>query len=51
MKVLKRIQILRAVDNQSVDAAVVRLTADFARDRIDKVWWKLPEVPAEDMNR
>jgi GNAT superfamily N-acetyltransferase len=48
--VLKRIQILRASDNQMVDAEIVRLTADEARERIDKIWWKIPDVSAEDMN-
>lgn len=50
MDVLKRIQILRASDNQMVDAEIVRLTTDEARERIDKIWWKLPDVSAEDMN-
>jgi GNAT superfamily N-acetyltransferase len=50
VEVLKRIQILRAADNQSVDAEIVRLTTDVARGNIDKVWWKLPSVYAEDMN-
>ncbi len=50
MEVLKRIQILRADSNQTVDAEIIRLTSDTARENIDKVWWKLPNVPAEDMN-
>ena len=50
VNVLKRIQILRASDNQMIDAKIVRLTTDDARERIDKIWWKLPNVSAEDMN-
>ena len=50
METLKRIQILRADSNQTVDAEIIRLTTDVAREKIDKVWWKLPNVSAEDMN-
>lgn len=50
MDVLKRIQILRADNNQTVDAEIIRLTTDIAREKIDKVWWKLLSVSAEDMN-
>lgn len=50
MDILKRIQILRASDNQMIDAEIVRLTTDEARERIDKIWWKLPNVSAQDMN-
>ena len=50
VEVLKRIQILRADSNQTVDAEIIRLTTGVAREKIDIVWWKLPSVPAEDMN-
>jgi len=50
VEVLKHIQILRASDNQSIDAEIIRLTTDIARENIDKVWWELPTVSAEDMN-
>ncbi|MBA2727282.1 MAG: hypothetical protein H0U49_03805, partial [Parachlamydiaceae bacterium] len=50
METLKRIQILRADSNQTVDAEIIRLTTDVAREKIDKVWWKLPSVSAEEMN-
>lgn len=47
--ILKEIQILRAIDNQTVDAKIIRLTADKARERIDKLWWKLTNVSALDI--
>ena len=50
MGILKRIQILRADSNQNIDAEIIRLTTDVAREKIDKVWWKLPSVSAEEMN-
>jgi len=50
VEILKRIQISRADSNQSVDAEIVRLTTDIAREEIDKVWWNLPNVSAEDMS-
>ncbi|MBA4122293.1 MAG: hypothetical protein H0X72_07515, partial [Acidobacteria bacterium] len=50
METLKRIQILRADRNQTVDAEIIRLITDVAREKIDKVWWKLPSVSAEEMN-
>lgn len=49
VKILKEIQILRANDNQTVVAKIVRLTADDARERIDKLWWKLSNVSALDI--
>jgi GNAT superfamily N-acetyltransferase len=50
VEILKRIQILRADSNQIVDAEIIRLTTDMAREKIDKVWWILSNVLAEDMN-
>lgn len=47
--ILKEIQILRANDNQMAVARVVRLAADDARERIDKLWWILPNVSALDI--
>jgi hypothetical protein len=39
VRILKHIQILRADNNQTVDAQVVTLTADLARKMIDGIWW------------
>lgn len=39
MDILKRIQILRAENNQTVDADIVTLTTDLAQKMIDDVWW------------
>lgn len=50
VEILKRIRVLRADTNRTVDAEIVRLTTDEAREKIDKVWWKLPNVSAQDMN-
>lgn len=47
--ILKEIQILRANDNQTIDAEIVRLTVDDARERIDKTWWQLPNVSVQDI--
>lgn len=50
VEIIKEIQILRANDNQIVNAKIVRLDADGARERIDKLWWKLPTVSAQDID-
>lgn len=49
VQIIKDIQILRASDNQTVDAKIVRLNADDARERIDKTWWNLPNVNPQDI--
>lgn len=49
VKILKEIQILRANDNQTVDAKVVRLDFDDARERIDKTWWDHPHIDPQDI--
>lgn len=49
MQIIKDIQILRASDNQTVDANIVRLNVDDARERIDKTWWNLPKVDTQDI--
>ncbi len=47
--ILKKIQILRANDNQTVDAKIVRLNTDDAREGIDQIWWILPNISARDI--
>lgn len=49
VKILKEIQILRANDNQTVDAQVVRLDFDDARERIDKTWWSISHIDPQDI--
>lgn len=49
VEIIKEIQILRANNNQKVDAKIVRLNIDDARERIDKVWWNLPNVDPYDI--
>lgn len=39
MDILKRIQILRAKNNQTVGADIVALTTDLAQKMIDDFWW------------
>lgn len=45
METLKTIQLQRAQDGQLVDASIVRLSLDEARQMIDNIWWNLPDVP------
>ena len=33
-----------------IDAEIIRLTTDEARERIDKIWWQLPNVSAQEID-
>ncbi len=50
VEIIKEIQILRANDNQTVAAKIVRLNSDDARKRIDKTWWNLPYIDSQDID-
>ncbi len=49
VEIIKEIQILRANDNQTVDAKIVRLDFNDAREKIDKTWWNLPNIDSQDI--
>ncbi|HEV7645422.1 MAG TPA: GNAT family N-acetyltransferase [Pyrinomonadaceae bacterium] len=44
---LKTVQILREDNHQNIDASIIRLSRDFAREKIDNTWWSLSETPEE----
>jgi GNAT superfamily N-acetyltransferase len=47
VETLQSIQIHRLDKNQLIEAAIVRLSVDDARNLIDEIWWNLPDVPDE----
>lgn len=49
VELIKDIQILRANDNQTVGAKIIRLNAADSRERIDKTWWNLLNVDPQDI--
>ncbi len=51
METLQSIQIQRADDGQYVEASIVRLSVDDARQMIDNTWWNLPDVPDETLKK
>jgi hypothetical protein len=49
MQSLSQVQIFSTQRNQTVDANLIRLTADLAKTHIDDVWWNLPNVSNDEL--